>query len=362
MNYVGSKVMKRMDGYKVRSLTKDPPRRILLSVSLGVSSVILLHLLDQQLRIQKERTSRVGYELHVLYVEESLGATEENASESIHLLKARYPLHMYTVVSLDEVYRYSPSLGEDGLPATTTLFQPSGMSKSSTSLGYLRDVLASLPSPSSRTDMIQMLRTRLVVGFAKDAGCETVIWGDSTTRLAERTLAETAKGRGFSIPWQIADGFSPHGINFMFPMRDMLRKEIMLYSTMISPPLGELIVETTRSQPSPVSSKDTTIDHLMSQYFESVELNYPSIVANVVRTSGKLKPSSIPSPSYFCRICSLPVADGTQGLHTWGGDQQKATEVPNAISLSSAKSDVACYGCSRSIEGSINPTTSKEDS
>ncbi|MCJ1376974.1 cytoplasmic tRNA 2-thiolation protein 2 [Xylographa soralifera] len=343
-----------MDGYKVRSLTKEKPRKILLSLSLGVSSVTLLYLLDQQLRIQKERTSQAGYELHVLHIkeEESIGASKENISRSVDLLKTRFPQHKYTAISLEEVYHYPPSFGDGALSATTTVVQPSGLSASSIPRECLRTSLALLPSPSARADMIHILRTRLVVGFAKDTGCESIIWGDSTTRLAERILAETAKGRGSSIPWLTTDGLSPHGINFIFPMRDMLRKEIIMYSTLTSPPLGELIVETPRFQSSSVSSKDVTIDHLMSQYFESVELNYPSIVANVVRTSGKLKSATTSSPSFLCRICSLPVANGTQGLHAWGGDQENTTKASNAISTENAASEITCYGCSRSIGGS----------
>ncbi|MCJ1420588.1 cytoplasmic tRNA 2-thiolation protein 2 [Xylographa parallela] len=343
--------MKRMDGYKVRGHTKEKLPRVLLSLSLGVSSVTLLYLLDQQLRIQKERTSQVGYELHVLYVEEeeSLSSAQENVLKSIDLLKARFPLHKYTAISLDEVYRYPTSMDDVYSSATTTLLQQPGSSTSSSPQECLRVSLASLPSPSARMDMIHILRTRLVVGFAKTAGCESIIWGDSTTRLAERILAETAKGRGFSIPWQTADGVSPHGINFIFPMRDMLRKEIILYSTLTNPPLGELIMETPRSQSSSVSSKDITIDHLMSQYFESVELDYPSIVANVVRTSGKLKPAVTSSPSFLCRICSLPVANGAQGLQGWGGNQENIIEASNAMSTAIAESEIICYGCSRSV-------------
>ncbi|MCJ1431294.1 cytoplasmic tRNA 2-thiolation protein 2 [Xylographa pallens] len=345
--------MKRMDGYKVRSHTNENPRRVLLLLSLGVSSVTLLYLLDQQLRIQKERTSQVGYELHVLYVQEAecVASAKEDVLKSIDLLKTRFPLHKYTAISLDEVYHYPPSMGDDYSSATTALVQPSDSSTSSSPQECLRVSLALLPSPSARTDMIHILRTRLVVGFAKNAGCESIIWGDSTTRLAERILAETAKGRGFSVPWQTADGLSPHGINFIFPMRDMLRKEIILYSTLTSPPLGELIMEIPRSQSSSVSSKDVTIDHLMSQYFESVELNYPSIVANVVRTSGKLKPAVTSSPSFLCRICSFPVANGTQGLHGWGGNQENITEASNAMSTAIAESEIICYGCSRSVGG-----------
>lgn len=76
----------------------------------------------------------------------------------------------------------------------------------------VRSLLGALASPTSRTDVLAVLRARLVVEIAKREGCEGVLWGDTTTRLAEKTLGETAKGRGFSIPWRTADGDSPFGM------------------------------------------------------------------------------------------------------------------------------------------------------
>ncbi|RAL68532.1 hypothetical protein DID88_007259 [Monilinia fructigena] len=57
-------------------------------------------------------------------------------------------------------------------------------------------------------------------------------------------------------------------------------------------PLPDLVVYQEPPSHISASSKSTTIDDLMAQYFESVEENFPSIVANVVRTSSKLKPTT----------------------------------------------------------------------
>lgn len=351
LNYVGSKVMKRMDNFKVRSTPKDKQRRVLVPLSLGTSSVALLHLLDQQLSIQKERTSRVGYEVHVLHVEDFPASTDTAMSKTLCSLSGKYPLRSFTTAPLDHVYRYSTTLDEDDLVASDGLSAHPSPPRSEASSERLSAFLTSLPSPTSRLDMVNVLRTRLIVRFAKAIACESIAWGDSTTRLAEKTLAETAMGRGFSIPWQTADGKSPHGIHFIFPMRDLLRKEIVMYSELTTPPLTTLIIEPSHTQPGCASSKDMTIDELMNQYFGSVEQNYPSIVANVVRTSGRLQaPSSIPSP--LCRICCLPVASGTEGLHRWGGDQEITVDSARVDALDHADRDILCYGCSRSMSGS----------
>ena len=356
MNYVASKVAKRMDTYKVRSNPKDMKRKILLSLSFGVSSVTLLHILDRQLQIQLERTSRTGYEVHVLFVDESVAYGQAASTEVFALLKERYPSYPYTVVSLARVFEFcdvsdDPEITSIGLDLESSNF-PSSKGDGSERLERL---LSSLPSSTSRADIIGILKSRLVVEFAKRNTCSSIVWGDSTTRLAEKTLSETAKGRGFSLPWQIADGLSPHGITFIFPMRDLLRKEIIIYSGLTTPPLTPLVTERPPSASVSASSKDTTIDDLMSQYFASVEQNYPSIVSNVVRTASRLQaPPSSRDTLTSCQICRLPVNHGADGLFGWGGDQDQMLDSLRPRATNTLPENVLCYGCARSTLGVEN--------
>jgi cytoplasmic tRNA 2-thiolation protein 2 len=152
---------------------------------------------------------------------------------------------------------------------------------------------------------MQILQRRLVVNLAKEHNCEAILWGDSTTRLAERTLAETAKGRGFSLPWIVADGDSPHRTQFYYPMRDLLSKEIEAFASLVAPQLDDLILAEEKKPA--VSTKNTTIDELMKQYFESVERDYPSIVANVVKTAGKLELVPLSGIDKQCELCEMPL-------------------------------------------------------
>jgi len=145
-----------------------------------------------------------------------------------------------------------------------------------------------------------------------------------------------------------SDGMSPYGVNFHYPMRDLLKKEIVKFSSLTSPPLTDIIVYQSQATQVSASSKSTTIDDLMAQYFESVEENYPSIVANVVRTSSKLKAPEVYSSSTACGLCGLPVVEGTDGIHGWGGDQ--SLDIKSSVE-ERKEFGILCYGCSRSING-----------
>ncbi|KAL8652240.1 MAG: hypothetical protein Q9210_002799 [Variospora velana] len=344
--YIATKVNKRVESNKLRATFKDAPRSLLLPVSFGSSSLSLLHILDQQLRGQKNRTGRFSFEIEVLFIDQSAADQQDEYEEVWTYVKERFSSHSYSIARLEDVFDYITDLPRDGPALDPAVTGGTTLPKQQ----HLENFLSSLPSATSRTDMIGILRSRLITSLATDHGCEFILYGDSTTRLAERTLSETAKGRGGAIPWLTADGQSPHGVRAVYPMRDLLRKEIAAYAEMTDPPLTPLLLQQKSATNVVTSSKNTTIDDLMGQYFGSVEQNYPSVVANVVRTSSRLEaPPPESRAGRLCSVCRLPLAQGSEGLR-WSGDQGSPE---GQADLGQSKDAAAsCYGCARAM---LNP-------
>lgn len=331
-----------MGDFKFRNFQKNQRRRILLLLSFGSSSLVLLHLLHEHVTRQLERIGHQAYEVDVLHIDESSLHGRALPGKELNHLQVIYPKHSYHVARLEDIFPPRED-GEDDkallgvLPQVSSQLEPANR---------LRNCLLGLPSASSVEDVMSILRIRLAVHKAKSFGCEAIFWGDSTTRLAEKTLAETAKGRGFSLPWQINSTSSPHGVVFMYPLRDILRKELELFADLLEPSLKTFICNDTAKRKPIVSSRNSSIDELMTLYFESVEQNYPSIISNVVRTGSKLQPSDIPGSSERCAMCGLPAPKGSMGTENWEGNQRMTR--PEA----SGESQTLCYGCCRSLQGS----------
>lgn len=341
VKYVKTKISKRLETNKVRGAFNDPPRSLLLPISFGSSSVALLHILDEQISAQLERSGHASYRIHIVHINESFVDESPKYCDLANPLRERFRSHKFSFLSPEDVFNYLPNeevIFCDDIPLALG-------QKSAANRDRLNQLLSSLPSATSRVDISNILRSRLLVGFAKENNCNTIVYGDSATRLAEKTLSETAKGRGNFLPWLIADGSSSHDIKVMYPMRDLLRKEVMDYALMVSEPLTPLISLPKSLVPATVSSKTTTIDDLMSQYFSSVEQSYPSIVTNVVRTASKLKLPPFTSASLSCCVCGFPF---TQESGPWGGDQHKSTS--HKSEKTSQNTRTTCYGCARSIE------------
>ena len=343
IKYVTTKVLKRLEMNKVRGAFKEAPRNLLLPVSLGLSSIAMLHILDEQLRNQSERSGRSSYNLNVLHVDQSPSIERADHQKALAFLKERFPSHTYSTVLLEDVFDYSINFEKEILHARSAVSETFTNDKNA----RLHHLMSSLPSETSRADVLNWLRLTLTIEIAKQHGYDSILLGDSTTRLAERTLSETAKGRGGSLPWLTADGVLPQGLKLIYPMRDLLKKEISTYASITSPPLTTLILDSISSYQTSVSARATTIDSLMSQYFESVEQNYPSIVANVVRTSSKLLAPSLSSTTLLCNICKLPIEEDSR---RWGGDQASCTVSSVDGDMALKKIKALCYGCARSIE------------
>ena len=331
-----------MSDFKVNGVHGERRRKLLLPLSFGAASLSLLHILHEHIRKQREKTNRQGYEIHVIHLDESSPGTDSACSVPIEDLKQAYPLHHYYVYRLNDM-----SLREEGENTQGLLHRFSVAAEQSDPAINLQSYLSSLTSISFVEDISAILRTQLTVNRARVLGCEAILWGDSTTRLAEKTLAETAKGRGFSLPWLVNDS-SPYGIPFMYPLRDILRKELTVFVGVTQPSLENYIVGRNPEFKQAKSYKKSTIDGLMAHYFEAVEQNYPSIVSNVVRTGSKLSPDECYQTQSRCRVCNLPIDQANRGIET--------TKDSNADSWAQTDEylQTLCYGCLRSVQGSTS--------
>jgi hypothetical protein len=74
----------------------------------------------------------------------------------------------------------------------------------SSSAEQFQTFLSSL-SMDSREDVVRSLRQRCLIDLAKRANCRYVLVADNATRIAINTLSFSSKGRGFSLPFDIAN-------------------------------------------------------------------------------------------------------------------------------------------------------------
>ncbi|KAH6841130.1 kinase-like domain-containing protein [Chaetomium sp. MPI-CAGE-AT-0009] len=313
--------------------TGGPPtgtRHYMVGLSLGISSTVLLHLLSENIEFQLARGRNAPFDLTVVHIDTATTTTPASpspAETALSLYRTRYPRFTFHRIPLS---------------TTTTTTSPE----------QNPHPYSPLPTAASRSDVTRLLTRRALLEQARARGCQALLLGHSTTALAELTLAEAAKGRGFALPWlgeesNKEDGEKAEtdkGVLVYHPLRDALRKELVIYAGLVEPPLTELVWETRDDGAAAVvSHKDLSIEEVMGRYFAEVEESYPSVVANVARTTGKLvRAGEGEMGGEWCGLCGMPLDE--DGDERWRGElgiQERSGTGTGRL----------CYGCERSTAG-----------
>jgi cytoplasmic tRNA 2-thiolation protein 2 len=296
-----------MESYRLKNDVSGIPRKLLLPVSGGISSVVLLQILDSQLQRQLSKRGQNAYTLLIVMIETPSLALEESLSRRYDELKARFPSHDFSLKSLSEVFELDSNIFED--------FSELRARKMQNNQTSLIDLLSSAATASARADILQLLLTRLIVAIAKQNACEAILWGHSDSRLAAKALSCVAKGRGGYLPYEVGDGPSPWGITFNYPMRDLFKPELVTYANALPDEISRLVIHDADPAGASISVRATAIDDLLSTYINNQGEKYPSIMANVVRTATKLRlpSSSTKHITSLCSVCAMPALD-TQAI------------------------------------------------
>ena len=269
-----------MESYRFKPGSSHEKRRLLLPLSGGVSSLVLLHTLDTQLQKQLSKQNRTAYDLVVTHIHMPGTRPTDQWYEQI---QQRFPTHNYLPTTpLDTTFTLSPALfGEITtalnihLPPTTTTTSPSAL---------LSHLLSHFKTPTSLTNITTILLHRLLAHLTSQHACSTLLLAHSDSTLASLTLSAVATGRGSAIAESIADGASPLGVAVNHPCRDLYKTELELYAKLQEPGLEAVEEEEVKQ----VSVRQMSIDELLKRYIEEQGVKYPSVMANVVRTVGKL--------------------------------------------------------------------------
>lgn len=333
VNFVRLKVVRRLGKFRHLCKPTDARLKLLLPLSYGVSSSVLLHILDADLKRQRSKVRAwIAYDLHILIIEPStISPSNPSTDLNFEAVQNTFPTHAISRVPFYSIFEHIPEIKEIMLEYAGSQFTDDSSQSDQERLAAFR---ASIPTATSKTDVDAVLLTRLVVALAKKFACEGVLWGDSDSRLAAKTLAGVAKGRGASLTWQASDGMSPWGLRFEFPLRDLFKAELHQYAN-FCPELAEIIIP--EEPPSDnVLTRNLSIDELMMRYVQTQGEKYPGVMGNVARTVNKLQsPESDDAP--LCALCAGPVGNvkGNSGV---------------TVSSPSDKNQGSqfCYGCMRS--------------
>ncbi|KAI8813537.1 hypothetical protein BJ742DRAFT_788629 [Cladochytrium replicatum] len=171
-----------------------------------------------------------------------------------------------------------------------------------TPLEKLKVSLESVPKFSSKEDLIYQYRSQLLLQIAREENCQAMLLGDNATRLAIRVISQTSKGRGFSLPLEIAGDTNFHGdVIVTRPLREILSKEVAFFNHY------EGIEFIARPKLTTGMPAKQSIDRLTEDFIVGLMNDYPATVNTVYRTASKVSTGLDRPDVSKCPLCGGPV-------------------------------------------------------
>ncbi|KAK9367661.1 hypothetical protein V1509DRAFT_132464 [Lipomyces kononenkoae] len=365
VRFLRGKQRKQMADYKVcydpsTSVPQIPPK-VLLALSFSESSLSLFEMLVSLLHEQRKmHRGNSGFELFVVHVDQSAvypytaGMEPNTILESIR--QAYYDTCTCISIPINDFFTDTKNMLQFVHDASDVAEYSFLANQALDRKITVSDVLNNIHDRTSKLDTLQIIREALIFKTAKELECTTILWGDTMSSLAEKTLSLTAKGRGSVISYLLSDR-PRNGIYNIYPLREVLRAEAEEYVNLLD--ISKYISKPSIKTPNVL--RMMTIDDLLGNYFAEIEKGFPSIVSTVVRTAAKLT-DTVACARCKCAICGLPCDDDTP--ERWLQDITVKQSAPSFDStceqndsgpLKDGTRPIICYGCLIATKGASFP-------
>ncbi|PIS53039.1 hypothetical protein CJI97_002697 [Candidozyma auris] len=338
-------------------------QKVLLPLSFGTSSLVLLDMVASLLREQNlAHKGKQGFELVVLHILEENGPSKAEAESIMHELLSRYdPVTVhYRIIDPEMFLLDKKSLQRIQVSAEFDVLSKQQQLGNSLTVSLL---LESCRTNSSRADLLQLIYHDLIIQSAIQLRCNTILLGHSMTRLASEILSMTVKGRGVEIHEAIADrsiSYEGNEFHIIFPFRDILFAEVEAVLS-LTDGLKQFHVETSKGTS---IAKNMTVQALSTKYFDDLGANgYASTASTVVKTAEKLGAPKCEITAK-CRICQADIyTNPKQWLKSITVNAAAPLETEAEVELAEdyakviGKSHVSgdsldvCYGCTVMLLG-----------
>lgn len=379
-----------------------PGEKVLLAWSGGPSSSSMVWQVLEGL--SRDSAKRLRFVPGVVYVDEgaACGQSPEDRAKTLAEMKlilqtVGFPWH---IVALEEVFslppsvlrylaqepsgtkgaykaavdsflqqQHAPAQGEEQLsqPGSQDPQSPAGLPTAAQTEAQpptaaqteaLCRLFDSVQTLTAKEELLQTLRTHLILHVARTHGYSKVMTGDSCTRLAIKLMTSLALGRGAFLAWDTGFSDERHGdVVVVRPMRDHTLKEVAFYNRLFAVPSVFTPAIDTKAP------EKSSIHRLMEAFMLGLQAQFPSTVSTVYRTSEKLikaprdgNAGGPPGPRCLLCMCALDI-DTADSATAFGAQTSHLTQTQPPTPPAEAPTTPCCsagvgraQGCCRGAE------------
>lgn len=146
----------------------------------------------------------------------------------------------------------------------------------------LYTILTKLPDETSRIDLIDQLRRKLLIAAAQKLNCNKIFQADSTMDIATKVLANICLGRSNQLS-TLANFCDARyaDIKILKPMRDFTQQELLYYSEFYK-------MDSIKLRESNVSAQTSSVQALAYNFTTGLESQFSGTLSTIFRTAEKL--------------------------------------------------------------------------
>ncbi|GAX82367.1 hypothetical protein CEUSTIGMA_g9796.t1 [Chlamydomonas eustigma] len=292
--------------------------RVLVAVSGGPSSLAVLHAL-MQMQVpcgQRASKGKLPFDVVIAHVDETEvysssvaggGGGDEVAEGSLSSTSSPAEVDFRKQCDVDADLKAAvSSAGFSGdevhVVELSTIYDKGSESERR---DRLKTLLQAATDLTGREDLVGLLRQMLLLRLAEKVSCNKVVTGDTSTSMAIRVIAETAKGRGYALAGSLQMLDARHGSHaaaHVMPMREVTRKEAVFLCRFQG-------IRTMRPTSSVMAGDDHalldsiasmhSVNALAESFIGGLQANVPSTISVVMRTALNLQPfpwNQLPDP------------------------------------------------------------------
>lgn len=306
-----------------------PGEKVLLAVSGGPSSCSMLNQVQQGL--SQNAHKKLRFRPGIVYIDEggAVGASLEDRQQTVAELQAVFKAtgFPYHIVPLEQVLHLPNSVlvpvpspaaqpasaykaAVDHFIQTDTSHTVSSETHADPSMKHIQDsdtrllqrLLDSAKTLTAKEDLLHTLRHHLLVHTARSEGYRKLMTGESCTRLAVTLITSISEGRGAQLAEDTGFSDSRYGdVITVRPMRDYSAKEIAFYNHLFHVPSVFIPSLDTKT------ADKASIQRLTESFVTKLQVDFPSTVSTIYRTSEKLQTtrqsSSAADRHHTCLLC-----------------------------------------------------------
>lgn len=297
--------------------------KILLALSFGKSSLIVLKNFIEYLNNQYNQQKKTGFILETLTIVENNEEHQKvktiinsllNLSEFKILFSPSIKFH---IVNINDRINSSHSFKNftlDPLTSKTIVDDITGKKENLTLESILFDAFGTqYKTLSSKEDFKTVAINNVIKQVHKKLGCKALIYGSSMSKLATDIVRNVVTGRGEIIARELDSIF--------YPLSDVFYSEVEAYYDLImnnndilllpneSSNSNSILIDNPTTRCQDTNRKTKTISDITMEYFNTIEGDYANVISTVVKTGLKLKDIHAGESAFTtCSICNTKIS------------------------------------------------------